>query len=499
MMQYTRCLLIASSRPGTQAANLQGIWNDLVRPPWSSNYTTNINLEMNYWGAVVPGLSECHEPLFDLVAEAAESGRRTAREWYGLDGWVAHHNLDLWQKTTPCAGLPSWSWWPMAAGWLCQHLWRHVEYTGDTDFLSRRAHAIIEGAARFLLGLLVEDEKGYLSTAPSTSPENNFFFDEVSALEADLLQAMSPENRMALHDRTGAVSKSSTMDLTIIREAFEHCFRGAERLGCRSGIHEEMERALERLYPFKVGRHGQLQEWCFDFAECTPGMGHVSHMYGLYPGDLFTPYRNPELYEACRRSVFRRLAHEAFTGEWPAAWSVALLARLKEAEAAALVMKGSFRKLGANLMTDQHLQLDYAFGLGAAVAEMLLQSHDDRIELLPALPGSWSEGRVAGLRARGGFEVSFAWKHGSPTRCQVRTPPRGAAVCPWRGSLAGHGVLEVPHRAPLDEPAGVQRLDRHEGPGIVDHVQEHACRHFPDPGLGMLQGGELWVESTTDL
>jgi alpha-L-fucosidase 2 len=420
-LQYTRYLLIASSRPGTQAANLQGIWNDLVRPPWSSNYTTNINVEMNYWGAEVLGLPECHEPLFDLVAEAAESGKRTAREWYGLDGWVAHHNIDLWRKTTPCAGLPSWSWWPMAAGWLCQHLWRHVEHTGDTEFLSRRAYPIIEDASRFFLGFLVEDEEGYLSTAPSTSPENNFFLDEQAAQEKEFLLAMSPENRMAVHQRTSAVSKSSTMDLTIIREVFEHCLRGAEMLGRRSDLHKKIERAMERLYPFKVGRYGQLQEWCFDFAECMPGMGHVSHMYGLYPGELFTPHRNPELYEACRKSMFRRFAHGAFKLGWPAAWSVALFARLKEREQAGQMVRESCRSLGANLMTEQHMQLDCAFGLGAGIAEMLLQSHDGRIELLPAVPGSWTEGRVSGLRARGGFEVSFQWKLGELARCEVRS------------------------------------------------------------------------------
>jgi alpha-L-fucosidase 2 len=420
-LQYTRYLLIASSRPGTQAANLQGIWNDRVRPPWSSNLTTNINVEMNYWGAEVLGLPECHEPLFEMVAEAAESGKRTAREWYGLEGWVAHHNIDLWRKTTPCAGLPSWSWWPMAAGWLCQHLWRHVEYTGDTEFLARRAYPLIEEAARFFLGLLVDDEEGYLSTAPSTSPENNFFVDQQAALEADFLLAMSPENRMAVHQRTSAVAKSSTMDLSIIREVFEHCLRGADMLGRRGELHRRIERSLERLYPFKVGRHGQLQEWCFDFAECMPGMGHVSHMYGLFPGELFTPQRNPDLYEACRKSMFRRLAHGAFKWGWPAAWSVSLFARLKERAQAGQMVRESCRSLGANLMTEQHLQLDCAFGLGAGIAEMLLQSHDGAVELLPAVPGSWTEGRVGGLRARGGFEVSFQWRLGMVTRCEVRS------------------------------------------------------------------------------
>jgi alpha-L-fucosidase 2 len=443
MLQYSRYLLIASSRPGSQPANLQGVWNDRVQPPWSSNFTTNINVEMNYWVAEVLGLQECHEPLFDLIADLADSGRRTAREWYGIDGWTAHHNTDLWRKTTPCAGLPSWSYWPMAGGWLSQHLWRHYEYSGDKEFLRERAYPIMEDAARFLLEFLVEDEEGYLSTAPSTSPENSFFVDRSSASDAELLNAVSPHNRMDTHEKTSAVSKSSTMDLSIIRELLEHCLEAADVLDIRGEIHEQMVRALERLYPFKIGSHGQLQEWCFDFAECMPGMGHVSHMYGLFPGDLFTSTKNQELYEACRKSVFRRRTHGAFTrgGGWPSAWAVSLFARLKEAEEASLVLKGSLKGLGANLMTQSHLQLDCAFGLGAGVAEMLLQSHETTIELLPALPGSWRTGTVRGMRARGGFQVAFSWENGMITECEILSHHGGA--CTLKGPGIGTKELQV--------------------------------------------------------
>jgi alpha-L-fucosidase 2 len=406
---------------------------------------------MNYWAAEVLGLQECHEPLLEFIADLAHSGQRTACEWYGAEGWVTHHHTDLWRKTTPDAGLPSWSCWPMAGGWLCQHLWRHYEYTGDTKYLAESAYPVMEAAARFFLDFLVEDEEGYLSTAPSTSPENSFFVDVSSATDANLLNAVSPQNRMDTDEKTSAVCKSSTMDLSIIRELFRHCLEAAQILGQQTGIHSEMERALKRLYPFRIGRYGQLQEWCSDFAECMPGMGHVSHMYGLFPGDLFTSNRNSELYEACRRSVFRRRAHGAFSeGHWPGAWAVALFARLKEAEAASHALKGALKGLGGNLMTAAHRQLDCAFGLGAGVAEMLLQSHDGRIELLPALPGSWRSGSIRGIRARGGFEVAFTWDGGQVTACEIRS--RGGGTCTISGP--GIGVREI-----VVEPGTVRRLD----------------------------------------
>jgi alpha-L-fucosidase 2 len=342
----------------------------------------------------------------------------------------------------------------MAAGWLCQHLWRHFEFGGDREYLAGCAYPIMEDAAKFLLGFLVEDEEGYLSTAPSTSPENSFLVDKESVRQAELLKTMTPANQTATPDLTSPVAKSSTMDLTIIRELFEHCIRAAELLGVRSGFHDRLERALERLYPFKVGSYGQLQEWCFDFEENRPGMGHVSHMYGLYPGNLFTPHRNPGLHEACRKSMFRRHTHGAFQGGWPASWAVCLFARLKEAEVCGAIVKGMHEHRGASFM-GAHFQIDCIYGLGAGIAEMLVQSHDGRIELLPALPLSWPEGHVSGLRTVGGFEVSIRWEagrltggtvksgHGGP--CRVAGPGLRGALRdgkPIRVTSAADGTVE---------------------------------------------------------
>jgi alpha-L-fucosidase 2 len=220
-------------------------------------------------------------------------------------------------------------------------------------------------------------------------------------------------------ESTSSVCKSSTMDMTLIREVFEHCLEAAELLGERTGLHEQMEDALGRLYPFQIGRHGQLQEWNEDFSECTPGMGHVSHLYGLYPGDMFTPDRNPELYEACRKSIMRRFTHGGHRGGWPGAWAMCLFARLKENFACGLIANSIYGRLGANMLTGRAFQIDCIYGLGAGVAEMLLQSHDGTIKVLPSLPPSWREGRYSGFRAIGGFEVSVEWQEGKPTRATV--------------------------------------------------------------------------------
>ena len=410
-LQYSRYLLISSSRPGTQAANLQGIWNPLVRPPWSSNYTTNINVQMNYWPAESLNLSECHGPMLDLIEEIADSGKWTAEEYYGLGGWACNHNSDLWRSTIPVGGLASWAYWPVAGGWLCQHLWNHYAYTGDRDFLENRAYPIMMGSAKFLLEFLVEDDEGYLSTAPSISPENNFFINDIEDIDEKVFLGVSARNRMVdKRNATTPVCKSSTMDMTIIRELFEHCLLSADILDKNDDLLAGMEKALEKLYPFKIGRHGQLQEWNEDFAECTPGMGHVSHMYGLYPGDMFSRTRKPELYEACRKSMMRRLNHGGHRSHWPGAWAMSLFARLKESFICGSIAESVFADLGANMMTAGSFQLDCIFGIGAGVAEMLVQGHNGFIELLPALPPSWASGRFTGFRLRDGFEVSCVWK-----------------------------------------------------------------------------------------
>ena len=435
-VQYARYLTISSSRPGTQPANLQGIWNDILRPPWSSNYTTNINVQMNYWPAEVLNLSECHEPLFDMVSEAAQSGAVTAREYFGLGGWTANHNIDLFRLTAPVSGSASFAWWPVGGAWLCQHLWTHYEYTLDMEFLRNVAYPIIVDAAEFLLDFLVEDEEGYLSTCPSTSPEN-FFINSDSHVDSEqILKLMSPRNRMGDQDATCSVSKSTTMDITLVREVFGNCTTAANVLGVKSDIHDRISQALPRLYPFKIGRHGQLQEWCFDFDECTPGMGHVSHMYGLFPGDIFTEEKAPDLYEACRASMLRRYAHGGGRRGWPGSWAIALFARLKESTLCGLIANSIYGNLGANLLTGSTYQIDCIFGLAAGVAEMLLQSHNGYIELLPALPASWTSGRISGFRARGGFEISFQWENRRISAASITSHQGSACAIKARGLVS---------------------------------------------------------------
>jgi alpha-L-fucosidase 2 len=355
-----------------------------------------------------------------------------------LSGWTSHHNIDLWRATIPASGLASWAYWPMCGAWLCQHLWQHYAYGGDRAFLRDTVYPLTMGAAEFLLGFLVEDPEGYLSTAPSTSPENNFFVRQLAEVEEGQRLQISAGNRMGQYKQTtSSVCKSSTMDLTLIREVFEHCLEAAEILGQRSAFHDQLEDALDRLYPFQIGKHGQLQEWNEDFDECAPGMGHVSHMVGLYPGSLFTPDRNPELYEACRQSMFRRLTHGSHRGGWPASWAICLLARLHEHALCELITTTVYNRLGANMLTGRTYQIDCIYGLGAAVAELLLQSHNGAIELLPCLPPSWTSGRYAGFRAVGGFEVSAEWENQQLTRATVTS--HGGQTC----RIVANGLTRV--------------------------------------------------------
>lgn len=423
LFHYGRYLLISCSKAGTQCANLQGIWNISMRPPWSSNYTTNINTEMNYWMAESCNLSEFHEPLITLIQKAAENGKKTAQDLYGLPGWVAHHNIDIWGQTTPVGGLAKdenscvYGMWMMGSGWLCRHLWEHYCYTLDKTFLNDIAFPLIKGAVEFYAAYLTSYED-YLVTIPSTSPENLFLGED---------------------GKPHAVTIASTMDISIYKDLFTYYQKICEILQIEDSY--GIEEKLRKLPPWKIGKYGQLQEWYEDYEETDIKHRHVSQLYGLYPADLIEGEK--ELEDACKVTLNRR--GDDGTG-WCIAWKANLWARLKNGERAYQLLKNQLRfvndkEIGvqgggtyANLFcAHPPFQIDGNFGYTAAVCEMLLQSQKGKIELLPAIPEQWKNGRVKGLKARGGYTIDFIWKEKEVIQMRIKAIEAGEILVKMNG------------------------------------------------------------------
>ena len=390
IFQYSRYLLLASSRPGTQPAGLQGIWNPLLQPPWGAKYTININTQMNYWQADLANLSECQEPLFDLIRDISKTGAATARTHYGCGGWMMHHNTDIWRGTAP-VDLPSPGLWPTGGSWIALHLWEHYLFSQDRAFL-RKAYPVLRGSAEFFTEFLTENKDGYLVTSPSTSPEHRV-----------------TNGRATGFGGFGVVS-APTMDMEIIRDLFDACVKSGEILGIDEDFSAQLTEMRKRLAPLKVGRYGQLQEWYDDWDNPESRHGHVSHLYGLYPSSQINAWHTPDLFTAAKVSLAERTSR--WGGGWPGAWKACLWARCGDGEMAGnLVEKGHTARLADNLLNiGGRFQIDANLGISAAIAEMLLQSHCRRIQLLPALPPKWSEGSVEGLRGRGGFEIGMTWQ-----------------------------------------------------------------------------------------